>query len=197
MSSASWCARRRRRKAIVTIVEDLHWIDEASEVLLGELVGAVEGTQTLAIVNFRPEYEPAWTGPANYRQIALEPLGTADTAELLRDLAGEDPSLDGLAELIHERTAGNPFFVEEIVRELAEAGGLEGERGAYRLVRAVEDAACRRPCRRCSRHGSTGSTRRPSGCCRRHRWPARRCPSGRCGSPPASIARGSTRCSAS
>ena len=58
---------------------------------------------------------------------------------MLRDLAGEDPSLDGLGELIHERTQGNPFFIEEIVRELAEGGYLEGERGAYRLVRPVED----------------------------------------------------------
>ena len=129
----------RRRTPIVTVVEDLHWIDEASEILLGELLGSVDGTQTLAIVNFRPEYEPPWTGPADYRGISLKPLGPADTRELLRDLAGEDPSLDGLAELIHERTAGNPFFIEEIVRELAEDGTLEGERGAYRLVRPVED----------------------------------------------------------
>jgi class 3 adenylate cyclase len=129
-----------RRRAIVTIVEDLHWIDEASEVLLGELLGAVEGTQTLAVVNFRPEYEPPWTGPPDYHRIALEPLGPADTGELLRDLAGEDPSLDGLAELLHERTAGNPFFVEEIVRSLAESGNLQGERGAYRLAKPVEDA---------------------------------------------------------
>ena len=63
----------------------------------------------------------------------------ADTRELLRDLAGEDPSLDGLDEPIHERTQGNPFFIEEIVRELAEAGHLEGERGAYRLARPIED----------------------------------------------------------
>ena len=76
--------------------------------------------QTLAIVNFRPEYEPPWTGPPDYHRIALEPLGPADTTELLRDLAGADPSLDGLAELLHERTAGNPFFVEEIGRALAE-----------------------------------------------------------------------------
>lgn len=129
-----------RRHPIVTIVEDLHWIDEASEVLLGELLGAVDGTQTLAIVNFRPEYEPPWTGPPDYHRIALEPLGPADTAELLRDLAGADPSLDGLAELLHERTAGNPFFVEEIVRALAESGNLQGERGAYRLAKPVEDA---------------------------------------------------------
>jgi len=129
----------RRRSTIVTIVEDLHWIDEASEVLLGELLGSVEGTQTLAIVNFRPEYEAPWSGPAAFHQLSLQPLGPDDTRELLRDLAGEDPSLDGLADLIHERTAGNPFFIEEIVRELAEDGTLEGERGAYRLVRPVAD----------------------------------------------------------
>jgi class 3 adenylate cyclase len=130
----------RRREPIVTIVEDLHWIDEASEVLLGELLGSVEGTQTLGIVNFRPEYEPPWTGPPDYHPISLEPLGQASTEELLRDLAGDDPSLDGLAAMIQERTEGNPFFIEEIVRELAESGYLEGERGAYRLVRPVEDA---------------------------------------------------------
>jgi class 3 adenylate cyclase len=128
-----------RRDPIVTVVEDLHWMDEASEALLGELLDAIEGTQTLAIVNFRPEYTPEWTGPSDYRQISLEPLTQANTAELLRDLAGGDPSLNGLGELIHQRTAGNPFFIEEIVRTWAEAGNLKGERGAYRLVRPVED----------------------------------------------------------
>jgi adenylate cyclase len=58
---------------------------------------------------------------------------------MLRDLAGEDPSLDGLGELVHERTQGNPFFIEEIVRELDERGYLDGERGSYRLVRPLED----------------------------------------------------------
>ncbi|HVY78457.1 MAG TPA: adenylate/guanylate cyclase domain-containing protein [Solirubrobacterales bacterium] len=129
-----------RRDSIVALVEDLHWMDEGSATLLGELISSVEGTQTLAIVNFRPEYDDAaWARAETYRPISLEPLGPAGTQELLRDLVGEDPSLDGLGELIHERTAGNPFFVEEIVRGLAEAGNLEGERGAYRLARPVED----------------------------------------------------------
>ncbi len=129
-----------RRQPVVTVIEDLHWIDGGSAALLGGLLAAVEGTQTLVVVNFRPEYERDWSGPPDYHEIELAPLGPADTAELLRDLAGGDPSLDGLAELVHERTAGNPFFVEEIVRELAESGGLEGERGAYRLARPVEEA---------------------------------------------------------
>jgi len=130
-----------RRSSIVTLIEDLHWMDEGSAVLLGELISSVEGTKTLAIVNFRPEYDATqWAGASSYRSISLQPLGPEGSRELLRDLAGEDPSLDGLADLIHERTAGNPFFTEEIVRGLAEAGNLEGERGAYWLARPVEGA---------------------------------------------------------
>ena len=128
-----------RRDSIVALVEDLHWMDEGSATLLGELISAVEGTKTLAIVNFRPEYSAEWAGASTYRGISLKPLRPEDTRELLRDLVGEDPSLDGLGDLIHERTAGNPFFIEEIVRGLAEAGNLEGERGASRLARPVED----------------------------------------------------------
>ncbi len=130
----------RRKHTVVLVIEDLHWIDESSEAMLAEMVAALEGTKTLAVVNFRPEYELDWSGAPVYRGLALAPLGQADTRELLRDLAGEDPSLDGLEEPIHARTAGNPFFVEEIVRELVEAGHFEGERGAYRLVRPVEEA---------------------------------------------------------
>ena len=129
-----------RRKTLVLVVEDLHWIDAGSNVMMAELIAAIEGTNTLAVFNFRPEYTPPWQNASAYRGLSLEPLTRADTRELLRDLAGEDPSLDGIEEPIHERTQGNPFFIEEIVRELAEAGHLEGGRGDYRLARPIEDA---------------------------------------------------------
>ena len=128
-----------RRHTVVIMVEDLHWLDEGSDEMLGELLASIEGTPTVAIVNFRPEYSPPWEGHGSYREMALAPLGRQDTEEMLGDLAGTDPSLDGLGDLLHERAQGNPFFIEEIVRELAEAGFLEGERGAYRLSRPVED----------------------------------------------------------
>lgn len=129
-----------RRKTLVLVLEDLHWVDEASNAMLGGLIESIAGTNTLAVVNYRPEYEPPWASTPHYRAIELAPLERADTAELLTDLAGTDPSLDGLDEPIHERTQGNPFFIEEIVRELAESEHLEGERGAYRLVAPIEDA---------------------------------------------------------
>jgi class 3 adenylate cyclase/tetratricopeptide (TPR) repeat protein len=129
-----------RRHTVVLVVEDLHWMDEGSSTMLDEMVNSVAGTNTLGVLNFRPEYSLGWADATIYRELKLEPLGPQDTRELLRDLAGEDPSLDGLEQPIHERTRGNPFFVEEIVRELVEAGHFEGERGAYRLVRPVEEA---------------------------------------------------------
>ena len=77
------------------------------------------------------------------------------TPELLRDLAGEDPSLDGLAEPIHERTGGNPFFVEEIVRELVEAGTSRASAAPTGWSARSRKRACRPPCRPCSRRAST------------------------------------------
>jgi len=129
-----------RNHTVVLAIEDLHWMDEGSNAMLAQLIDSVAGTNTLALVNFRPEYRLDWGASSLYRRIELQPLGREDTRELLRDLAGEDPSLDGLEAPIHTRTQGNPFFVEEIVRELVEAGHLEGEHGAYRLARPVEEA---------------------------------------------------------
>ena len=66
------------------------------------------------------------------------PLGAEAIAELVRDLLGDDPSVAALPERIRERTGGNPFFTEEVVQSLIESGQVEGSRGAYRLVTAVE-----------------------------------------------------------
>jgi class 3 adenylate cyclase len=130
----------KRRNTLVLVIEDLHWVDQASEAMLTELIATVAGTKTLVLVNYRPEYSPPWLGSEIYRELALEPLSAADTGALLRDIAGADASLDGLETAIHERTGGNPFFIEEVVRELAESSYLRGERGAYRLARPIDDA---------------------------------------------------------
>ena len=129
---------RSRREPAVFVVEDLHWIDGGSESFVAAHVDAVPGTRTLLLVNFRPEYHATWMQRPHSRQLTLAPLGPAATAELLHDLLGRDPSLTGLAELMHERTRGNPFFIEELVQALIEAGNLAGTRSAYRLARPLE-----------------------------------------------------------
>ncbi len=125
----------------INLLEDAHWFDPGTEIFVTQFVEAIQGSHTLAILNFRPEYSAPWMRKSYYRQISLAPLGAEAIKALLADLLGEHPSLNGLPDLIQERTAGNPFFIEEVVHALAESGNLEGKRGDYRLVRPVDEAA--------------------------------------------------------
>ena len=129
---------RSRNEAAVLVVEDLHWIDEASAAFLERLVEAVTETRILVVVTFRPEYSSAWTSDGRHVQLTLDPLDAEATGHLLTELLGDDPSLDGLPALIESRSGGNPFFVEEIVQALAESGHLAGARGEYRLAAELD-----------------------------------------------------------
>jgi class 3 adenylate cyclase/tetratricopeptide (TPR) repeat protein len=129
----------RSEAPIVTLIEDLHWLDAGSESWLAEMVDAIGGTPGLLVVNYRPEYHADWMQKSYYRQMPLAPLGPEAIRELLEDLLGRDESVAGLAERIHERTAGNPFFTEEVIQSLIEAGNLQGARGRYRLVTPVAE----------------------------------------------------------
>jgi class 3 adenylate cyclase/tetratricopeptide (TPR) repeat protein len=128
----------RGEGANINLIEDLHWIDAGSEAWLQQMVDATSGSRNLLVVNFRPEYRSAWMQKPWYRQLPLLPLGPEAIQELLDDLLGTDPSVRGLAALVYERTAGNPFFAEEVVQTLIESGSLEGSKGSYRLVTPIE-----------------------------------------------------------
>jgi class 3 adenylate cyclase/DNA-binding winged helix-turn-helix (wHTH) protein len=130
-----------KREPVVTVIEDLHWLDPASETFLANHVNAINGTRGLTIVNFRPEYRAEWMSRSYYRQIALEPLEPMAIDALLAELLGSDPSLAEVRELIRERTQGNPFFIEELVRSLVEARTLEGGPGAFTIVGPLDETA--------------------------------------------------------
>src|SRR6201995_5460288 len=85
----------------------------------------------MVLITARPEYEGALTRVHAAQTVALAPLGDSETAALIGELLGSDPSVLELAEIIVERAAGNPFFAEEMVRELVQRGVLAGERGGY------------------------------------------------------------------
>ncbi len=122
------------REPNVILLEDLHWFDDASVGFIETLTEVVTGTKTLVVANFRPEFRAAWMNQATYQQLPLHPLGAAALDELLEDLLGAEPTLADVRELVRDRAGGNPFFVEEVVQSLVDAGVLEGARGAYRLV---------------------------------------------------------------
>ena len=146
-------ARRRRLTALINtvslartepalfIIEDAHWIDAVSESMLADFLTVIPRTPSMVLITSRPEYEGALTRVHGAQTIALAPLGDSDTAALLGELLGSDPSVGELAAIIAERAAGNPFFAEEMVRELVQRGVLAGERGGYVCRADVAESA--------------------------------------------------------
>jgi adenylate cyclase len=140
-------ARRRRLSALVNaaalarstphvyVIEDAHWIDQTSESMLADLLSVVPQTHSLVLITYRPEYRGALSRAPGGQTIALAPLDDSQTGTLIADLLGSHPAVSRLADEA-ERAAGNPFFAEGIVRDLA-------DRGVHRRTRRI-----RRPRRR-------------------------------------------------
>jgi class 3 adenylate cyclase len=136
-------ARRRRLTALVNtaalasenpavyVLEDVHWIDEVSESMIADFLTVIPQTPSLVLITYRPEYRGALSQVVDAQTIVLAPLADAETAALITGLLGADPSVGAPGRVIVERAAGNPFFAEEMVRDLAERGVLRGQPGSY------------------------------------------------------------------
>jgi hypothetical protein len=146
-------ARRRRLAALVNtaalardapavyVIEDAHWIDEASESMLADFVTMVPRTRSSVVVTYRPEYDGALSRSPGFRCFSLAPLDDSQASALTAELIGSDPSVNELAARIIEHSAGNPFYAQEIVREFTEQQVIVGERGAYRRQRELADVS--------------------------------------------------------
>lgn len=136
-------ARRRRLTALITaaslartrpalfVIEDAHWIDGASESLIADFVTVIPRTPSMVLISFRPDYQGALSHVEHAQRIGLGPLGDSDIAVLIAELLGPDPSVSELAAVVADRAAGNPFFAEEMLRELAQRGVIRGDTGGY------------------------------------------------------------------
>jgi predicted ATPase len=135
--------RESQVQPLLLVFEDLHWIDTESQALLDNLVESLPTVRLLLLVNYRPEYQHAWGSKTYYTQLRLDPLPPASAEAILDTLLGDGvgaqhaASLQALKQLLIVRTESNPFFLEESVRTLVEAGVLVGQRGAYRLTQAL------------------------------------------------------------
>jgi class 3 adenylate cyclase len=136
-------ARRRRLTALINaaslarktpalyVIEDAHWIDAVSESMLADFFRVIPQTHSLVLISYRPEYRGALSRVPGAQRINLAPLSDAETSALVAELLGPDPSVAEIGQIITARAAGNPFFAEEITRELAQRGVLVGQRANY------------------------------------------------------------------
>jgi class 3 adenylate cyclase len=146
-------ARRRRLAALINtanlartdpilyVMEDVHWIDQGSESMMADVLAVIGQTSAISLITYRPEYRGALTRVHGAQAIALAPLTDSETSSLIGELLGPDPSVDELAVTVVSRVGGNPFFAEEMVRELAQRGVLDGERGEYVCQADVTDVS--------------------------------------------------------
>jgi len=129
--------RESQVQPLCLVFEDLHWIDSETQAFLDSLIESLPTTWVLFLVNYRPQYQHGWGSKTYYTQLRIDPLPPESASELLQALLGDDPGLQPVKQLLIERTQGNPFFLEESVRTLVETQALVGERGAYRLAKAL------------------------------------------------------------
>ena len=142
---------------VLLVLDDLHWADRPTLLLLRHLARAPDPGRVLVLGAYRATEAPS-SGFAEalvelrrerlVTQIAVSGLSESETAKLVRIRSGADPS-PLFCRALHEQTEGNPFFIEEIVRHLGEAGVQTDTAGTRALQRVglpegVRDVITRR-----------------------------------------------------
>src|SRR5438445_267969 len=126
-----------RRRPVVLVVEDAHWIDSASEDFLKSLTESLPGMAVLLIVTYRPVYAQPFGDRTYYWRIGLQPVDEEAATQIVRATLGVAELPRELAVTIATKAEGNPFFLEEIGRTLEETGAVRAEDGRLVLAQAA------------------------------------------------------------
>ncbi len=128
-----------RRRPVLMVFEDAHWIDPTSRELLDLCVDRVRHLPVLLAITFRPEFQPPWTDRSYVTNLALNRLGERDSDALVRRLAGDAGlTADVVADIV-DRTDGVPLFVEELTKAVLESAA-QSDRVAAVLATASHAA---------------------------------------------------------
>ncbi len=128
-----------RRRPTVLLLEDWHWVDDASAEVLRQLIELVADHALLIVVTMRPDAAEPWPTSIQHEQLLLRPLEPGAAHTMLCALLHVSEVPADLARLLHERTGGNPFFLEEICQTLVEQGALRVERGVVEFERNADE----------------------------------------------------------
>ncbi|HMM91955.1 adenylate/guanylate cyclase domain-containing protein [Bradyrhizobium sp.] len=130
-----------RQLPVLIVCEDLHWADATTLELFDLAVDRIRGLPILALMTFRPEYEPPWTGLANISLLKLDRLDRRDTRALVEQVTiGRQLPGDMMKQII-DRTDGIPLFIEELTKTILESGLLVEDAGSLRLDRPLPPLA--------------------------------------------------------
>jgi len=125
--------RESQNNPLILVIEDMHWIDNTTQELVNYLIDWLANTHIFLILAYRPEYTHQWGSRSFYTKIGLNQLGMASSAELVQAILQEAEMVPELRELILNRAAGNPLFMEEFTHTLLENGSIQKENDKYIL----------------------------------------------------------------
>ena len=125
------------------VLEDWHWADDASRKVLRQLVEIVAAFPLMLVVTSRPDASTDWGSAEHQHLMHLAPLDPAACSAIARAVLGAEHVAPELAARLHERTGGNPFFLEEVCEALREEGALAVTDGV--VSAAVESAVLHVP----------------------------------------------------
>jgi class 3 adenylate cyclase/tetratricopeptide (TPR) repeat protein len=136
-----------RRRPVVLVFDDLHWVDQASATYLASVAENLPSAPVLLIVTHRPGYREPWADRSYVSRIALRPLSPRDGMTIVRAVVAERPLADSVLELVVRRAEGNPFFLEEMTRALgaAEAADLAVPDTIHGIIAARIDRLAETP----------------------------------------------------
>jgi class 3 adenylate cyclase len=124
-----------RKKPLALIIEDLHWADTASMELVNYIGRNIADKPVLLVMVHRPlKKKEEFMEKENYTSIALKELTRDDSLDLVRNLLGMKTLPDDFSDLIVEKSQGNPFYIEELVKSLIEQGNIAEGKGGWDFV---------------------------------------------------------------
>jgi class 3 adenylate cyclase/predicted ATPase/DNA-binding winged helix-turn-helix (wHTH) protein len=118
-------------RPLCLFIEDVHWLDPSSQEVLEALVATLARRPILLLTTARPGFRHTWDDLTYFHRLTIEPLAHEHTDALIRDYFRPYDAAVALKDLIRERTEGNPFFVEELLRTLQEQGLLAFHEGVF------------------------------------------------------------------
>ena len=131
------CLNGSRQLPLIFEIEDLHWIDSSSDECLAALVERMAGAPLLVLVTYRPGYRPTWIDKSYVTQVALQPLTSKDSLQVVQAVIPTVTSSVPLVPQLLAKADGNPFFLEELARTVVEQGTDLPSRTVPDTVQAV------------------------------------------------------------
>ena len=114
--------RSSKVQPLLLVVENLHWIDAASEACLAGLIERLDHSRILLILTYRPSYHPPWGVASNAMRLALMPLSPDDSRCVVQDILHGQNGSATACEHIVSLAEGNPFVLEELALAVREQG---------------------------------------------------------------------------